>query len=63
MSVIFDLIKDFVKEEKFKASVILGTSIINNVIQSIGFSRITAMILTELSNKKFNKAHNSCKLF
>ena len=63
MSVIFDLIKDFVKEEKFKASVILGTSIINNVIQSIGFSRITAMILTELSNKKFNKAQYYFTLF
>ena len=63
MSVIFQLIKDFAKEEKFKASIILGTSIINNVIQSIGFSRITAMILTELNNKKFNKAQYYFTLF
>lgn len=56
MSIIYKLISDFLKEEGFKASVILGTSFINNIIQSIGFSRITAMILTELNNKNFKQA-------
>ena len=52
MSIIYKLISDFLKEDGFKASVILGTSFINNIIQSIGFSRIAALILTELNNKK-----------
>ena len=37
MSVIFTLISDFLKEESTKASIILGTSFINNLIQTVGF--------------------------
>lgn len=63
MSVIFTLISDFLKEESTKASIILGTSFINNLIQTVGFSRITAMILSELQDKKFPKAYTFFTFF
>lgn len=56
MSVIVDLIKEFLKEEYFKTGAIFSISLLNNILQTVGFSRITAQILSALQAKDYAKA-------
>ena len=57
MSLIFHFIKEFLSDEKASITVILIMSFITNIIQTIGFTKITANILGQLQSKKFPKAY------
>ena len=57
MSLIFHFIKEFLSDEKASITVILIMSFITNIIQTIGFTKITANILGELQSKHFSKAY------
>ena len=50
--IILDLIKNFTQEELFRIIVIFILSLLTNIIQSIGFSRITANLLASIQMKK-----------
>ena len=54
--IIVDLIKNFTQEELFRIIVIFILSLLTNIIQSIGFSRITANLLASIQMKKYNVA-------
>jgi ABC-type multidrug transport system fused ATPase/permease subunit len=57
MSLIFHFIKEFLSGEKASVAIILIMSFITNIIQTIGFTKITANILGQLQSKKFPKAY------
>lgn len=57
MSLIFHFIKEFLSDEKASITVILIMSFITNIIQTIGFTKITANILDQLQSKHFSKAY------
>jgi len=57
MSLIFHFIKEFLSDEKASITVILIMSFITNIIQTIGFTKITANILGQLQSKHFSKAY------
>jgi ABC-type multidrug transport system fused ATPase/permease subunit len=57
MSLIFHFIKEFLWSEKNSTICILTLGLITNIIQTIGFTKITANILSELQSKHFSKAY------
>ena len=57
MSLIFHYIKEFLRDEIVSVICILILSFITNIIQTIGFTKITSNILGELQSKHFSKAY------
>ena len=57
MSLIVHFIKEFLNEEKASTAIILTASFITNIIQTIGFTKITANILGQLQSKNYPKAY------
>lgn len=63
MSIIVQLIKDYLTEDTFTIVVLLILGIITNVLQTIGFTRITANILGNLQSRHFPKAYEMFRSF
>ena len=63
MSIIVQLIKDYLSEDTFTIVVLLILGIITNVLQTIGFTRITANILGNLQSRHFPKAYETFRYF
>lgn len=57
MSIIVHLIKEYLSEEKFTTAAILTTSFMTNIIQAVGFTKVTANILSQLQNKNYANAY------
>jgi len=63
MTLVGNLIQEYLQEDKMTIVVLLFMGIITNIIQTVGFTRITAKVLGHLQNKQFPKAYEMFRYF